>query len=62
MKVYVAERYTDYEGFSILGVYSTKEAAEAANARDIENGDHHDIEEYELDTVKLSRWWRDVAK
>ena len=53
MKVYVAERHIDYEGFTILGVFSTKELAENANASDTWEdgrlrGNFYEIEEYEL--------------
>ncbi len=54
MKVYIAEREYDYEGFTILGVFSTKEKAQAACDNDIredgrKNGNSHEIEEFEID-------------
>jgi hypothetical protein len=63
MKVYVAEREYDYEGFTILGVFSTREAAQAVCDADIRppgsyragepKGDGHAIEEFELDASNV---------
>ena len=54
MKIYVAEREYDYEGFTIIGVFSTKEKAQEAcdNDKDkdgIKRGDSHNVEEFEID-------------
>ena len=51
--VYVAERGFDSEGFSILGVYETREEAEAAiEAHTVATGDvgadYYEIEEFVL--------------
>lgn len=53
MKVYTAHREYDYEGFEIIGAFTTKEAAEECCKKDIDRngrvrGDSHDIEEHEL--------------
>jgi len=53
MKVYTAHREYDYEGFQIIGVFTTMEAAEKCCAEDLDNsgkvqGDDHDVEEHEL--------------
>jgi len=59
MKVYVAERHVDYEGFTIIGVFTTKELAENANTSDTwENGrlrgDFHKVAEFELDYTNIT--------
>ena len=36
MKVYTAERHVDYEGFDLLGIFSTKDKAERAIEKDKE--------------------------
>lgn len=43
--VYVAECCYDYEGFSIIGIYSTKKKAEKACKKD-NNGDSHEVESF----------------
>lgn len=61
MNVYVAKREYDYEGFIIIGIFTTREAAQACCDNDfipmresefprekIKYGDSHDVEEYEL--------------
>ena len=53
MKLYVAECNFDYEGFDIIGVFDTKEKAEAAcenhKYKDGEKrGDGRAVEEFEL--------------
>ena len=52
MKVYIAERCFDYEGFTIIGVFKTRDAAQKAcdNDRDKtgrKNGDSHEVEEFD---------------
>lgn len=59
MKVYVAERGYDYEGTTILGVYSTKEKADEVCANDVftnnlygerkQIGDFYQVTEFEID-------------
>lgn len=57
MKVYVAEREYDHEGFVILGIYTTKEQAERACKNDFRpdqmklRGDSYSIEEFEIDAT-----------
>jgi hypothetical protein len=62
VKLYVAERGYDYEGFTIIGIFSTREAAEAACENDrrpptdryspgVSRGDSHSVEEFELDVL-----------
>jgi hypothetical protein len=53
MKIYTAERHYDYEGFTILGVFSTAEAAKAACEKDKDRGDDHEVNEYTLDELIL---------
>lgn len=61
MKVYVAERHYDYEGFTIIGIFTTKEAAQACCDNDFipvresefpqqkrKRGDSYEVEEHEL--------------
>ena len=53
MKVYTAERYYQYEGFQIIGIYTTKEAAQKCCDEDVsesgrKNGDYHEVHEHEL--------------
>lgn len=49
MKVYVAKRGYNREGFMIIGIYTTESAAKKACRMDTNNvGDYHDIEEFEL--------------
>ena len=59
MKVYVAERGYDYEGFTILGIFSTREKAQEACDNDKwedgrKRGDSYDIEEFEIDAEQLN--------
>jgi hypothetical protein len=51
MKVYVAKRELDYEGFAIIGIYSNYEAAQAACEADREAHPslEWDVAEFELD-------------
>lgn len=60
MKIYVAERVADHEGFEIIGLFSTRAAAQAACDADVYDprvplwtgkprGDSYEIEEFELD-------------
>ena len=58
MKVYVAERAYNYEGFTILGIFSTREAAQEVCDNDTFStpnlcnrlrGDSYTIEEHEVD-------------
>lgn len=54
MKVYIAEREYDHEGFTILGAFSTMEKAQEACDNDKykdggKRGDSHNIEEFEID-------------
>ncbi len=64
MKLFVAKRNYDYEGFHILGVFSTKEAAQNVIENDFlitksefypnqrrMRGDSYDIEEIEVDKL-----------
>jgi hypothetical protein len=51
--VYTAERHYDYEGSDLLGIFTTKEAAQAAIDGDVSQfgnprGDSHQINAYEL--------------
>jgi hypothetical protein len=53
MKVFTAHREYDYEGFQIIGVFTTKEAAEKCCIEDVDEsgrkyGDSHDVEEHVL--------------
>lgn len=61
MKVFVAQRHYDYEGFAIIGIFTTKEAAQACCDNDFlprhksefpqeqrKMGDSYDVEEHEL--------------
>jgi hypothetical protein len=57
MKVFVAQRNYDYEGFAIIGIFTTKEAAQACCDNDFsprhkkelrKMGDSYDVEEHEL--------------
>ena len=51
MKVYIAQAHYDYEGFSIIGVYATKEAAELAVEEKRRSGgyaDSYEVEEFEV--------------
>ena len=50
--VFVLERCFDYEGSTLLGVYSSREKAKAAEAADEKNGaycDYYNIEEFVID-------------
>ena len=50
MKVYIAKRHHDYEGYDILGVCSTKEAAEQrCQADTASDGDGCSVDVYEID-------------
>jgi hypothetical protein len=59
MKVYVAERAWDYEGFEIIGIFSFRTAAEKAIEADKSRGkskaDSYEIEELEIDPEGM---WR----
>lgn len=61
MKVFVAQRHYDYEGFTIIGIFTTKEAAQACCDNDFSPvrksefpqqktklGDSYDVEEHEV--------------
>lgn len=54
MKVYVAKREYDYEGFTIIGIFTTQQEAQECCDNDwninrtSKNGDSHDIEEHEI--------------
>lgn len=54
MKVYVAERVYDYEGFDIIGLFASRVEAQAACDNDYrpdgkkKNGDFYEIEEFDL--------------
>jgi len=59
MKLYTAQREYDYEGFDILGIFSTREAALECCAKDISPsgrvmGDRHEVEEFELNKEDLT--------
>jgi len=45
IKVYVAERGCDYEGFSIIGIFETRKEAQSA-CDEARGGDFYEIEEY----------------
>lgn len=52
MKAYIAERGYHHEGFTILGVFTTREAAESvieADKKKVTGGDYWYVEEFELD-------------
>lgn len=56
MKIYVAERNVEYEGFDIIGVFSSREAASLACDNDKfidgqKRGDRHSVSEWDLDEV-----------
>ena len=66
MKVYLAERNLSYEGFVVLGAFTTREAAQAACDKDLRPadfpfepstpwGDSYSIEELDLDEVKADQ-------
>jgi hypothetical protein len=48
MKVYVARRHYDYEGFSIIGIFTDHESAQKCCDSDEQWGDSHDVDEHEL--------------
>ncbi len=48
MKVYVAERLIDYEGFQIIEICTTREIAQDACNDNERYCNGYDIEEYEL--------------
>ena len=61
MKVFVARRHYDYEGFTIIGIFTTEEAAQASCDNDFvpvrkgefpqqkrKQGDSYDVEEHEV--------------
>ncbi len=51
MKLFVAKRHIDYEGFDILGIFSNKDLAQATCEKDeVErSGDSYSVEELTLD-------------
>lgn len=53
MKVYVAKAGYDYEGYEIMGIYSTMELAQACideiKSNPLIYFDNHEIEEHEID-------------
>lgn len=51
MGVYIAERKYDYDGFEIIGVFSTREKAQEACDNDLrtEYGGFYGIEVFEVD-------------
>ena len=54
MKVFTAERHYDYEGFALIGIFSTREAAQAAIEADQKKrkyGDGWEVNEFELDSI-----------
>lgn len=56
MKLFTAQREYDYEGFQILGIFSTKEAANKCCSEDVdkkgkEKGDRHCVEEFLLNEI-----------
>ena len=62
MKVYVAERVYNYEGTTILGVFSKKEKANEVCTNDVfptelygerkQRGDSHQVIEFEIDETR----------
>lgn len=50
MKVFTAERYYDYEGFQLLGIFTTEEKAQEVIDGD-KYGDGHNINEYTIDEL-----------
>jgi len=48
MKVYTAHRGYDYEGFTIIGVFSKREDAENCCQKD-KYGDYWEVEGHEVD-------------
>ena len=46
--VYIAQRCYDYDTSLIIGIYQTREEAQAACDKDYNWGDSHNIEEFEL--------------
>lgn len=58
MKVYVAEREYYYGGYTIIGIFSTKEKAQEACDNDKYEdgrrcGDSHGIEEFDIDVFNI---------
>ena len=51
MKIYVAERGYNHQGFDIIGLYTTQEGAVIANEFDKDKGDYYDVEEFELKEI-----------
>lgn len=62
MKLYVATRHYEYEGFVILGIFSNRDVAQAICEKDVypeddpieelagkTRGDGHSVEEFTLD-------------
>lgn len=49
MKVYIAERHYDYEGFTIIGVFTTKKEAKKCCDYDCGCGDEHRVTDYEVE-------------
>lgn len=59
MTVYVAQRGYDYEGFEIIGIFTTKEAAQECCDNDVHPssgrkcGDSYDVAPHELDITSV---------
>ena len=51
MKVYVAEVHYDYEGFNLVGIYTTKKKAQKALDTCGYEGDEQSIEEYKINEI-----------
>ena len=54
MKIYVAERGYNHQGFDIIGLYTTQEGAVIANEFDKDKGDYYDVEEFELKEINCA--------
>jgi len=60
MKVYIVEAGNQYEGYSIKGVYSSKDLAfENALKFNTDEGDVRRVIEWEVDTGNSQNWWID---
>lgn len=53
MKIYIAERHNDYEGFDILGIFIKKEDAETCCSEDVDNKGLPKGDEYEVTKHKV---------
>jgi hypothetical protein len=57
VKLYIAQRNYDHEGFTVIGIFSTFEKADTACKNDKwpddgrMRGDWHDVGEFELDVI-----------